>query len=298
MVAYLRELRDERGRRRDAPVALLDAHPANDRRKRGIDFRVYVANVRERIRGKRLHEDLRRVWPVVRHLARDHLEENDSERVYVSADIHRRRVERLLWGDVCGCSEDAFRLGAERVAQAIGLRYAEVDELDRAVGLDHYVLGLYVAVHDVVFLRRVESRRHLQNDLHGAGGRELSGEGERLPEVSARDVVHHDEVDAARLVKAAVVHRHEVGVAYARRYLRLAQKTLYVVGVLLRDIREKRLERIDGVEQLVPHEVNGAERAVAEKPFYDVAAELVARVENLRLAEVHPAPPILTTTAE
>ena len=150
----------------------------------------------------------------------------------------------------------------------------------------------------MIFLRGIECRRNLQHDFYGAVWGETPRERERLAKVPAGDVVHHYVVEFARLVIAAIVHRNKVGVADSRRNLRLTQKPLYVVGVFLRYVGEKRLERVYGVKHLVPDEIDGSERAVAEKTLHHVAAEPVAYAEYLLLAEIHFAPPIFTTIAE
>ena len=151
---------------------------------------------------------------------------------------------------------------------------------------------------DMVFLCSVKRRRNLEDDFHGAVGGETPRERKRLPEVPARNAVHHDVVEPSRLVIAAVVDGDEVWMAYARRDLRLAQEPLHVVFVFLRHLREESLEGVDRVEHFVPDEIHGAKRAVAEKTLHHIAAELVPAVEDLLLAEIHLAPPIFTTTAE
>ena len=214
----------------------------------------------------------------------------------MSARVDVRRVDRLLRRDVRRRPEDRLGRRVEGILDVVRLRDAEVHKLHESVRLDHDVLGLDVPMHDMVFLRGLERARDLQNHLHRTVRVEMPREGDRLPEVTARDVVHHQVVKPPLLVEPAVMDRNQVRMADARSDLRLAEESLHVAVVLLRDIGEEHLEREERVEHLVTDEVHRAESAVAEKPLDHIPVKPVARVEDVLLAEIHRMPPTLTTT--
>ena len=77
------------------------------------------------------------------------------------------------------------------------LREAEVEDLDQAALGPHQVRALDVAVDDAAAVRFVERVGHLQADLDDFANRQRPLRDPRRQQL-ALDVLHHDEVGAAR----------------------------------------------------------------------------------------------------
>ena len=135
-------------------------------------------------------------------------------------------------------------------------------------------------MHHAEALRRREHVRDLQDDAHGLLLRLRAAEGDGRAEGVAPDVVHHEEVHAAGVVVTCVMHRHEVGMAYPRGELRLADKPLHILGLLLRDVRIKDLDREQRVEHLMPPEPDRPQPALSDLLFDHVAVERFTRPEH------------------
>ncbi len=114
-------------------------------------------------------------------------------------------------------------------AQVRALGDAEIHHLDRARGVELDVLGLDVAVDDLLLVDVLQGLGHLERDaqLAGqvAGMPVLHGAAQIL---AAQKLRHH--VRAA-LVLAEVVHAHDVLMSQASGQLGLAQKARFGVGV-------------------------------------------------------------------
>ena len=119
------------------------------------------------------HGDL--VLAVERHIPGEHLVEDDAERVDVRLAVDVV-AERLLGRDVVGRAEHAAVGGQPVLVERAG--DAEVGDLGRALVVDQHVLGLDVAVDDVVRvgaaeragdLDRVGDRLVHRQPAHAAG---------------------------------------------------------------------------------------------------------------------------------
>ena len=195
-----------------------------DRRRSVVDDR------RERLGGRLAVEGL---------LAGRELVEDRAERELVAAVVDRAAA-RLLRRHVTHRPEHGAggRLRRRRVgpggragvepllplARAVGdeLGEAEVEQLHEAVGRDHDVLGLEVAVHDPGGVRLREPVRHLGADVEDAAGCERVALGHQLAQRLAVDELHHDVGQPGRLPD--VVDRHDVRVAERGRRARLLRE--------------------------------------------------------------------------
>ncbi len=219
-----------------------------------------------------LHGDLDRRVARERHLAGEHLVENDAGRVEVGRRGHRRPA-RLLRREVLRGAHDRAGLGHLRGALA---RDAEVGHLQpRLVRLhllicrDEHVVRLDVAVDDPVPVREAERLEQLLRVRDGGSDRERAARHDQLLEAAALDHLHGDVVRPLGL--AAVVDGDDVRVREAGRGLRLAPEALdeeVVAGVAV-------VEDLDGdaaPELLVLGEVDVRHAAGAELSQDPVAA--------------------------
>src|SRR5438128_1434616 len=135
-----------------------------------------------------------------RHLAGQHLVEDDAQAVEIAAGVSPLPLH-LLGGHVV---RGADRLGQPRprhLPERRVERDAEVDELHAAVRRDHDVLGLEVAVGDAVIVQ-VDER---VGDLDREPGRGRDGEAALAPQAVAEQLpldVLHRQVEAALLARA------------------------------------------------------------------------------------------------
>ena len=176
----------------------------DDALKARVDVGVEVGGQR-RLLVDLLHGDADGVGTVEGELARRGLEEHHAKRVDVACGGELLAL-RLLGRDVVRRSENGGRLGVHRVLCA---RDAEVHHLHVAVGLDHDVLRLDVAVDDVLVMGDGKRLAHLRADFGDLALVERTSLHDAGLEVGAADVLHDDEVRA--VVLAPVVNVHDVG---------------------------------------------------------------------------------------
>ena len=126
----------------------------------------------------------------------------------------------------CGCvTRAAFgALGLQELGQA------EVEHLDQPALGAHQVRALDVAMHDPARVRLVERVGDLQSDLDDLADRQRPLLHPRRQQL-ALDVLHHDEVGAARF--ADVVGDRDVGRTQERRGTRLVEQARPAVRIRL-----------------------------------------------------------------
>ncbi len=117
-------------------------------------------------------------------------------------------AERLLGGDVVGRAEHAA-VGRQAVLLERA-RDPEVGHLGGSLVVDQHVLGLDVAVHDVVGVRAAQGARDLDAVGHGLRDLQPPEPADPLLQRLAVDVLE-DDVGTA-LVLARVDHVHDVRV--------------------------------------------------------------------------------------
>ena len=128
-------------------------------------------------------------------LTGEHLVEHHADRIDVA----------LFVGIVAACLLRADIMhGADRliglcaVVLAGKLRNAEVHDLDRAVGEQHDVLRLDVAVYDAAVMRVLECAEHLNDEVDGILPRQHVLGVDILLERDAVDILHDDILESVR----------------------------------------------------------------------------------------------------
>ncbi len=104
---------------------------------------------------------------MVRHLAGQHLEEHDPERIDVRAFVHhagRELLRRAVLGVPETCITDRDSLLGPKI-----LGDSEIEHLDDSLVVDHQVVALDVSVHDPVLMDERECLRHSPRDEQRLG---------------------------------------------------------------------------------------------------------------------------------
>ncbi len=182
-----------------------------------------------------------------RRLPGEHLEQDDAGRIQVGSRVDALAA-RLLWGEVLGRSHDRAGLGDRRRGLRDRPRDSEIHDLHLAVGGDHDVARLDVAVHDPGTVRILERRQDLCGDARGLVLRQRAL-GDDVFEKPAIHVFHDDEGDL-RLIAlrvedgllAGVEDAHDGGMRHLGGILCLTAKAGAEGGVA----REGRFEQLDG----------------------------------------------------
>ena len=210
--------------------------------------------------GHDARDDGLRRGPHERRLAAEHLVEDAAERVDVGARADLALAHRLLGAHVVRRAERHARLGHAGAARlAGGERDAEVGHEGGAV-VEQDVLGLDVAVDDVVPVRVVQGGGHLARDPHRVGHRQLLLPVHPVADGLAFDVRHDVEEEAVGL--AAVEERQDVRVLEVGGGGDLAQEPL---GADDRgQLRPEHLDRHLAVVLEVLRQVDGGHAAGAE----------------------------------
>ena len=211
-----------------------------------------------------------------RAAAGEELVHDDAEGELIGAEVHLF-ARRLLRRHGTGRAHDQPGVGAERgplpvVFHHRQLGQAEVQHLQVAVGPDHDVLGLDVAVHDAAPMRGRERAGHLRADID----RFTDGDGltvhllaERLP----RHELGDDERTAVDL--ADVVDHEDVGMVERRGRSRLDVKAAEALGIARHRGRQE-LDRHQTIEPGVARAIHLAHAAGTDLRLDEIAAERAA----------------------
>ena len=138
--------------------------------------------------------------------AGQHVVEDKAERVDVGAVIDSLAL-RLLGRHVLERAHDGTQR-RRRAGCTHRARDAEIHDQRAAVGRDHDVLGLEIAVHDADFVGGAEARRDLLRDRERARHRQLALALQHVREVLPFDERHRQVLDAVEL--AQIVNADDV----------------------------------------------------------------------------------------
>jgi hypothetical protein len=126
-------------------------------------------------------------------VAAEHAVEDNAQRIDVGPAVHRLPLG-LLGRGIVGRAD---KTGQGEVRRRLGAGDPKVQHADGAVGQDHDVARLDVAVHHLIVVGVVQSQRHLAGDAQ----RLLPGKGavllQDLVQVPALHELHHQVVDVA-----------------------------------------------------------------------------------------------------
>ena len=121
----------------------------------------------------------------------------------------------------------------------------------------------------------------LHHHFHRAIGHKPPGKRNRLPQISARNPIHHNVVETVLFIQARIVHCDEVWMADARGDFCLSQESLYICGICRRDFGIEHFEGEARLQEFVPREIHRPQASFAEKALYHIAAKLIADGENI-----------------
>ena len=174
-----------------------------------------------------LVEQIEKRVPLERRPAREHLVEDDAERVDVAA-LGRRLAGRLLGGDVLRTADDAAGLRELRAGEDLG--DAEVGQLEDAVVADEDVRRLEIAMDDAVIVDMLEGRADLEGDVDRVAPREAAAMLDQVVEPAPLDELHR--VPVLSVFVAGVVELDDVRMRELGERLDLALEALEEAGVL------------------------------------------------------------------
>ena len=160
---------------------------------------------------------------------------------------------------------------------------AEIEHLHEAVGADHQVLGLHVAMDEPSLVRRGQCRGRLDGEVEDVGKRDWTGS-QPLPERDTLDEFGGNEVQVA--IEAEFVDHENVRMTERRRRARFALEALEAVAIVL----VKNLECDRAGELAVAGEVDLPHASGAEPANDLVATDARAGRECHRVRKA-PAPP-------
>ena len=191
-----------------------------------------------------LHGDAYGIGAVEGKLARGGFIEHAAERVHVRGAGELFALGLLRRNVVC-CAKHAARLRFHGVFRA---RDAEVHDFHVAVGLDHDVLRLHVAVDDVLVMRDGKRLAYLAADLGDLALIDGAALQNGALQIGAAHVFHDNEVRA--VIVAPVVHVHDVGALQVGRRcgFLLEARREFGVGCVL---RQHHLHSDNAAERLV-----------------------------------------------
>ena len=127
-----------------------------------------------------------------------HLGEDDTERIDVRARV-RGAAKQLFGRHVGGCPDGTAGTREARVDGA-GVRDAEVDDFDGAIGGDQHILRFQIAVNDTGVVRGAQSTRDVCRNGHRVRGVERPAR-DVAPKGVALDVLRRHEQPAIDLLQ-------------------------------------------------------------------------------------------------
>lgn len=295
----LLELLAHEGGRGGAVLATLGEHEVDDARETRVELEPgggfgewfwLCVNV--------FVEELERVVLVEGDLARQHLVEEDSERVDVRAGVDGLGVG-LLGAHITRGPKDRARLGERELAVGVEeLGDAEVEDLDevrlaRALA-EEDVLGLEIAVDDAATVGFFEASTHLDRDADREAWGDATVDREAVAKGAALEQLHR-EIEAAALGLAEVENGDGVWVLEPARGADLPEETLHrglvAVGPVVHD-----LDGDVAVHRVLARHVDRPHATFAEQSS-DRVAVVDDRAGGETRAEVHESRAVVRTAA-
>ena len=129
---------------------------------------------------------------IKRHATGEHLKERHAKGVDIGAGGDEP-IEHLR-GHICGRARGECRLSGIAADGAVGAfaGEAEVSDEHATIAREHDVAGFNVPVHDAARVKCAHGLAHMDHDLAGGGGVELSDAVQHAGEAFTFDQFHHD----------------------------------------------------------------------------------------------------------
>jgi len=145
-------------------------------------------------------------------MPRQHLEQDDPDRVEIGPAVAGLSVYELLWCSVLAYAETLPFLGRAREAGLVLEAHTEreVDE-DGPVARNEDVVRLNVAMKDVLVMKNIEGAKELFGQLAGRTNLQAFLFLKALIEASTGDELHHHVWDLAASVGFDLSNRDDVG---------------------------------------------------------------------------------------
>src|SRR5215207_4813003 len=164
---------------------------------------------------------LNRAIAVEGQTPRQHLKEDDTERVHVRGRPNGRLTRRLLGGHVGGCPQETSRLRKRSLLTRA--RDPKIGQLCSPVSTEQNIRGLQIPVNDTLRVGMREGRRYVASDVRGFGASKGIRRSESIRERAARDILEDEVRSPVR--KAVVVDANDVRVGECCGRMRLPLET-------------------------------------------------------------------------
>jgi len=206
-------------------------------------------------------------------LTGEHFIEDDADGIDVGPAIAALAFD-LLGRDVIGGADGGGEVGVSEAAGGCVAGYAEVDELDVVVVVDHDVFRLEVAVNDAIGMDVLERIENADGDVDGALLRDAAFS-EDVAEEAAGDPLH-DHVHAGAFLSAE--DAHDLGVVKFFADAAFALEPVEEDGIGF-EIGVGDFEGDDAVVTGVDGAIDGGHAAAGDRGFNDVRVELRAGLQ-------------------
>ena len=145
-----------------------------------------------------------------------------------------------------------------------------------AAGIEHYVVGFYIAMDYSGVMRRRQSLCNLYGDGRGVRDPKAALPLEQIRECPARHVIHYYIAELRLGIFAYVMHADEIAVMHLLRECGLVGKAL---SPCMPRRAVRRLHHFNGIfpaSGALGHEIDSPHAAFAEEPLHDKTPERFA----------------------